>query len=123
MELKLLGFNLAKVIKDIESLKLDGEGGQMTVLENHMELYAGLKDGIVVAKTKSEKILSFLVTQAVAIVEHKTVTICADLIEALEGDNTIRDLEQKIAECETRLESTPLEMWKRRLAAYKLLAH
>jgi F0F1-type ATP synthase epsilon subunit len=119
MELKVFGTDSSEHVSDVESLKLSGEEGEMTILANHMTLYASLRDGIVKAATTSGQLKSFLVTQAVAIIDGKCVTICADLIESI-SSGEICNLKHKVELCKNALEKSMYPArWKKRLEAYQ----
>lgn len=122
MEVRILGTEASDTLSGIKSVRLLGEEGEMTILEGHMHLYASLKDGLLKAKAKSGHRLTFLLTQAVALVSNKRVVVCSDLVEKVE-EGRICDLETKLKLCKKMLESegnTFIARWERRLGAYQL---
>ena len=110
----------------LTSATLPGFEGEFTVLPNHAQLCASLKDGLVKILTNEELPRNFFVKNALAFVNNNAILINCEYALDL-SDPLIRDgINQQILECARNLEKKDKDLifqkyWSTRLNHYEVI--
>jgi F-type H+-transporting ATPase subunit epsilon len=110
----------------LASVTLPGFEGEFTVMPNHAQLCASLKDGLAKILTNEELVQTFFIKNALAFVNNNAILIHCEYALDL-SDTLIADqIDQQILECARNLEKKGKDLifqqyWRTRLNHYEVI--